>query len=59
MQFVSGGAASAPIGSVTIPANEYFVGGLWLKAVAPGAGTFTISHPNFVTFTSSITVVPP
>jgi len=60
IQFVSGGANSAPITSVVIPADQYYVY-VWVKATGPvtGTGQATISAPNYVTYnTPTITVGP-
>ncbi len=60
IEFVSGGANSAPITSVVIPADQYYVY-VWVKATGPvtGTGQATISATNYVTYnTPTITVGP-
>jgi hypothetical protein len=58
IQFVSGGANSAPITSVVIPRDQYYVY-VWVKGVSAGTGQATISATNYVTYqTPTITVSP-
>ncbi len=58
VQFVSGGASSAPIGSITIPANGR-VAWVWLKGLSAGNGSVTITNANYETFSATISVSPP
>jgi hypothetical protein len=44
---------TAPISTRQVEASaNYF--SFWIKAVAPGGGTLTITHPNFTTFTLNV-----
>jgi hypothetical protein len=58
VQFVSGGVSSAPVGSITIPANGR-VAWLWLKGLSAGNGSVTITNANYLTFSVTISVSPP
>ena len=55
--FVTGGASSVAITSVTIPANAYYVQ-FWVKGLTTGTSTVSISNANYTTYSSSITVTP-
>jgi hypothetical protein len=57
LEFRSGGASSGVISTVTIPADGYFVT-FYVKAIAPGTGSATITSQNYSTYTNSITVNP-
>ncbi len=58
LQFVSGGAASAVISNVTVPANASSVA-FWVKRL-PGGGpaTVTISATGYTNYVSTVTVSP-
>lgn len=58
LQFVSGGAASTVITSVTVPADANSVS-FWVKRM-PGGGTatVTISSANYATYVSNVVVSP-
>ena len=44
---------TAPISTTQVAlSTNYF--SFWIKAVAPGGGTLTITHPNFTTFTLNV-----
>lgn len=58
LQFVSGGASSAVITSVTVPANGNSVS-FWMKRLAGGGtATVTISATNYTTYVSTVNVSP-
>ncbi len=58
IEFVSGGANSAVITSVVIPANAYYVQ-FYVKGITQGTGQAVISSTNYVTYTTpAITVSP-
>ena len=58
IEFRSGGASSAVITSVTVPANQYFVS-FWIKGVTVGTGTASISNVNYQTYTNNTVSVTP
>jgi hypothetical protein len=58
MQFVSGGAGSTVITSVTVPQDQSSVS-FWLKRVSAGTANVTISATNYQTYNSAITVSSP
>jgi hypothetical protein len=55
--FVSGGASSVPISTVTVPADAYYVQ-FWVKGLTAGTSTVSISNANYTTYSPSITVTP-
>lgn len=55
--FVSGGASSAAITSVTIPSDGYYVQ-FWVKGLTAGTSSVTIASANYVTYSPTITVTP-
>jgi uncharacterized protein YjdB len=57
VQFTSGGSQSAVITSVVIPADQQYVQ-FYLKGVAAGAGSATITSAGYTTYTNSLTVSP-
>ena len=57
MQFVSGGASSAVITSVTILANAQYVQ-FWVKGRSAGTGSATITNANYTTYSNTVTVTP-
>ena len=57
LQFVSGGAASAPITSAVVAANGSQVS-FYVKAVSAGSGTGTITNANYSTYTNTVSVTP-
>ncbi|MFI5311215.1 MAG: beta strand repeat-containing protein [Gemmatimonadales bacterium] len=57
VQAVSGGATSAAISSVTIPAGDYGAQ-FWLKGIAPGTGSVTITSSTYKPGGFSLTVAP-
>lgn len=58
LQFVSGGASSSVITSVTVPANGNSVT-FWMKRLAGGGtATVTISATNYTTYVSTVNVSP-
>ena len=58
IQFRSGGASSAVITSVTVPANQYYVS-FWMKGVTVGTGTASVSNVNYSTYTNNTVSVTP
>jgi hypothetical protein len=54
---VSFSSGSAPITSVTIPANTQQVQ-FWVKGTSAGTSNVSISNANYTTYTSSIVVTP-
>jgi hypothetical protein len=57
IQFVTGGASSTVIMSVTIPANAQYVQ-FYLQAVSAGTGSATISATNYTSYANTMTVIP-
>jgi hypothetical protein len=57
IQFVSGGVSSTVITSITIPAGANYVD-VWIRPVAPGVGSFTITNANYQTISGTVTVSP-
>ncbi len=57
IQFRSGGAGSTTITSVTVPADGSQVT-FYVKAIASGSGTATITHPNYKTYSPPAITVP-
>jgi hypothetical protein len=58
LQFWSGGANSAQITSVVVPANGTQVA-FWLKRTGAGAANVSISATGYTTYNSVVTVNPP
>ena len=58
LQFVSGGPASVPITSVTVPANAGSVS-FWVKRVAAGTANVSITNANYTTYSPTVTVNAP
>ena len=57
IQFVSGGATSAAITSIVVPADNYYAT-FWVKALTAGTGSASITNANYTTYTNSISVTP-
>lgn len=57
LQFVSGGAGSVPITSVTVPANANYVS-FWVKRLSAGTANVSITNANYTPYNSVITVTP-
>ena len=57
IQFVSGGANSAVITSVVVPAGAYYVQ-FYLKGVSAGTGSADFSATNYQTYSPTVTITP-
>ena len=57
INFVSGVPNSAPLTSITVPADASTVM-VYIKGVTPGTATLSLSAPTYTTQTASITVTP-
>ena len=57
IEFWSGGANSALITSVTIPADAYYVQ-FYLKGKTAGTGSVTITGTNYTSYLNTVTVTP-
>lgn len=57
IQFVSGAVGSPPVTSVTIPADQQYVQ-VWVKALAAGSGSASVSSPNYTTYVTPSVNVP-
>jgi hypothetical protein len=58
LQFVSGGAGSAPITSVVVPANSYFVS-FWVKRLSAGVANVSITSANYTPYNTTVVVNAP
>ena len=58
VEFVSGGATSTVMTTVTVPADNQYVQ-FWLKGVAVGTGSATITNATYSPYTNSLTVTSP
>jgi hypothetical protein len=58
LEFVSGGANSAVITSVVIPAGQFYVQ-FYVKAVAQGSGSATITATNYQAYTTPTVTISP
>ena len=58
LQFVADGATSGVITSITVPAGGNYAT-FWVKGVNAGTtGSATITSPNYITYTNSVSVTP-
>jgi hypothetical protein len=57
IRFVSGGVSSREITSAIISPYDNSVR-FWIKGVAPGLGSFTMTNANYRTYSATITVTP-
>ena len=57
VQFVTGGATSTVITSITVPADANYVQ-FYLKGVSAGPGSATITNLNYSQYSNTVTVTP-
>jgi adhesin/invasin len=55
LEFWTGGANSAKLTTVTVPADQYYVY-FWVKATGHGTGSATITATNYVTYNNTVTI---
>ena len=55
LEFWTGGANSAKMTTVTVPADQYYVS-FWVKATGSGTGSATITATNYVTYNNTVTI---
>ena len=51
-------SANGVIGAITVAAKNQGTGYFYVKAVAPGTGTVSITNANYQTYSNSVTVTP-